>query len=302
MTQPMVSAEALRILESLAQALETIVLSYEEFANDTGWHHTEDSPMAADLKSLKRKFGPGGDWQGDELNHALTSAMVFLVVQEQHIQALAALLRQQLVFFSIAPIARSVLELSGRVAWLLDTRIDSRTRAARGFLGQIEDATKAKRTAYALDMKHASKFGQRLHDVRKVTAPARFDESEIETMKDGVMLIRKQRLPGLRDSLRINEEVHQNPWNAGGMYDYLSNATHPTLYTALEMFSVDGQTSSGRMTSLHLENMILPYRLCRTSAQAFLDTWALHAAYTGLDVELPRLLGRELDELPKPPG
>jgi hypothetical protein len=185
------------------------------------------------------------------------------------------------------------------VAWLLDPRVDTRTRAARGILGQIEDARQAKRTAYALHHANASRFGQQLHDLQKRSVPALFYPSELDEPKPGQLVIRGQQVPGLREGVLVNEQVQQNSWNAGGTYDYLSNATHPTLHTALEMFG-PSSPDSDTTTALRLDNMTYPYRLARNSALSFTDSWSLLAAYSGLEYDLPRSLARALDDLPEP--
>jgi hypothetical protein len=86
--------------------------------------------------------------------------------------------------------------------------------------------------------------------------------------------------PG-RGVRRVFERVHGTDWKAAGLYDLLSNASHPTPTMIYEL-TVPGREGSRRFD---LEDASYPVRLCRMATIALLHTWDLTAEYLGLDAD-----------------
>lgn len=80
------------------------------------------------------------------------------------------------------------------------------------------------------------------------------------------------------------------------MYAILSNASHPTLHSVLEGLS---PITTGPMGVVDTR---WPYNVVRAAIMGFVRSWAITAAYHGLDQEEAGDLGEEIDSLPGPPS
>lgn len=279
--------------------------SFVDFTERTQWEAAAGCPQKAELARLTRQYGPDAYWDGSDGRIAVSISSLFLLVIEQYLAGIAVLLRGYEVIFPLAPLVRSTLEIGGRIAWMLDPRICVRDRSARVFLITLENLTRAKTTAISLgETQTASKRGQDLHTLRKVTLVERYYPSEIKFLNSGELVLREQRLVGLSDGMRYLDDVHQKNDNSRGIYDYLSDASHPTFHTAMEMIyekpvNLDPEDVTPIYT-IGLETVIYPYRLARAAAVTFLDTWLLLADYLGQEASEAKTIGARIDELPEP--
>jgi len=285
--------------------------AFRAFGLRTRWQPEANviCPQRVEAELLARKLGPGGPWDGRDADLAAQMAVLMLPVGGQHLAGMAALLRSCEVIFPLAPLVRSLLEVCGRITWLLDPRVaNPRHRAARLMLARIDDATRAKSLAYALGQERdGSRLGQTLRDLRRRELGGRFYGSEVVPLANGGLIIAEQSLPGLRQSVAILDEVHDEAWNAGGLYDYLSAASHPTLRIAVEMLdresvlaaaeSAQDLASEARAINFRLPDMNYPRVLMRNATLTFLQTWALTASYHGVTTPELDELGNRIDRL-----
>ena len=298
-TVPPRSAVVLDLWVDLAN--EVLDAKYAWIA-ETNWEPTPDSPLAIERDLLLRQYGPGGDWDSSDSQNVLGVGSMFLELAGQHFEGLAALMTARQAIVPVAPVARSLLEACARVAWVLEPLpyqphrkafVNVRQRAARVTAVRLEDLTRAKTVAVSLSHTTAQRRVTAVKELRQEIIPARFWPSEIED-KDGKLTIRGQKLPGFRESAVHFARVHGVDWKAGGLYDYLANASHPTPTTILEI-TVPGELGNRRF---EIADPTYPCRLMRMSAIALLHTWAMLAQYLGRAAWSLDSLYQRIDALP----
>ncbi|MEV4266635.1 hypothetical protein [Kribbella sp. NPDC049584] len=285
------------MLDSLADHIDKILDRFYDFGVRSNWTETDDSPLVYERRWLSRHYGPDVYWDGSAANYAASSGVLFTAVSGQHLEGLRLLLRAREVIFAPAPPARSILEIAGHVFWLLDPRLQSlRDRAARTFLARLQDGTRRKTAALAVNHPQSPIFGGEVSDFRRRTIPSYFYASEIAPGPRGTIKLRGQSYPGLEEALGYIGEASEVPWNTSGMYAYLSNSSHPTLHVITDSLDVVG----GKITGFGLEDVTLPYRIARMAIMCFVRCWQITAAYHGLDQREAVELGEEVDTLPEP--
>lgn len=285
------------VLDNLVAHIDKILDAFYDFGSRTDWQATDDSQLIFERWKLSKQYGPGGDWDTSAADYAAYSGVLFTAVAGQHLEALRLLLDAREVIFAPAPPARAILEIAGHVSWLLDTRIDTvRDRAARVILAQVQDATRRKTAGLAVKHPDAPKLGGIVHELRSKTLPNLFYESERRANPSGALILREQSYPGLDEALRYISAVSGVPWNTGGMYAYLSNASHPTLHVITDSL----RETDGKVSGFGLEDATLPYRIVRMAIMCFVRCWQITAAYHGLDQREAVNLGVEVETLPKP--
>lgn len=282
-------------LVALAALCERVIAEYRAFGARTQWIRSAASPLELDREAMRRKLGPRGPWDGEPAREAGEIALLLLPAAQQHLAGIAGLLRECEVIFPVAPVARALLEHLGRVAWVLDPRINPRERAARATLIRVDDLTVAKKLAKSLGQtRRRSRLGQRLHHLRKVEIPARFYPSEIVAGDSGKLVIAGQEMPGLRESVDDLDDLYDTRWNAGGMYDFLSSATHPNVpfvwqmidkasWPPKELPGADDQLGAQAEFNFTLSDMTYPTRLVRNVLVTFVDVVDLAAQYHGIN-------------------
>lgn len=291
------TAAANAVLDGLADHIDKVIDSYQAFGSRTAWRATDGSPVALEKLNLARKMGPGRQWDGDDASHAAASAVLFTNQAGMHLEGIADVLRARHVVVPPVTPTRAILELAGHVYWLLDPRLSTslRRRAARVFLSRLDDATRAKTAAVAVGHPSAPRIGKAVRDRRRVTLPERFYPSEYVIEPGGDVVFKEDKAPGLAASLRYIEEISGVDWNTPAMYSILSNASHPTLHAVIEGLAPI------RSAPLDFADTRWPYNVVRAAIMGFVRSWAITAAYHGLDQEEAGDLGEEIDSLPAPP-
>lgn len=166
----------------------------------------------------------------------------YIYAASEHMAGLSVLYATEHVTIAPGPLMRAVVEYCSRVLWLLDPGASSEERLVRVFLEEIASAEEAKKVAGRLSGKdHKS------HELR-TTRYVKLRETAAEifggpvTDEDGRIVIGGQRLTRLHDCCTWALELTMKP-NASqdwrGIYDFLSNITHPTLYPVAELWTVD---------------------------------------------------------------
>ncbi len=251
-------------------------------------------------ESLSKHFGPRGDWNEGCSGYAADAALLFLLAQADHLDILRQIYETYVgLMFGVSPPVRSLLEINGYVFWLLHPDIESvRTRASRVLLSQINDAQRELKTAQELNapMQMISPRGRTLKALKRRVG-AEFWPSEISRDKHGHLHLRGERHPGPGEALRYLSVEGNQDWNSRGAYAVLSNASHPTLHTIMDLIQPG---SDGRAERFGRPDTVFHYRLARMAMAGLLSTWEIVAAYRGCDRTVPRQLTAELDELPEP--
>jgi hypothetical protein len=277
-----ISDESNHAFDTMADYYDRAARELQQYGDRTRWAGESQSLLERERVQFVRQLGPGGPWGESDLKHGLAASFTHLVFGARYLTGMSLLLRGREVL-CVPPLTRSLLELSARVAWLLDPRIGIRNRAARAFLNKVDYATRAKATAKSLSHPDLVRFGHDLRRLRKVDLGSRFYPSEVENV-DGRLTIRGESLPGFRQSLELMEAVYGVQWNAAGMYDYLSNSAHPTLHTALGNSRIVDDVDSGYLRlNVDSEDALNVLTLARNGVITFTYMWELVAIYMGVD-------------------
>jgi hypothetical protein len=299
-----VSLNDAAVLDGWADVIDDVLDAYLAWVDETKWQPKDDSPQQYELACMKQQFGPAGDWDGSDAQNALGLGSMFLSLSTQHLEGVVALVRARQIIVPLAPIVRSLFEACCRVAWMLEplkprphliAPLPIRLRAARVTAIRLEDLSRAKAVAVSLGARQAPKWGAEVRKLRQTTIPGMFYPSEISLQPDGSIVICEQRLPGLREGALAYEKTFGVDWKAGGAYDYLSNASHPTPTTVLEL-TVPEAIGTRRFG---IGNPSYPSRLCRLAAVSVLHTWNLMAQYIDTPASAVQPLLDRIDRLPE---
>lgn len=272
------------LLDALAAHVDKVLDAHDDFGRRTRWRAKVDSPLEEESQRMKRHYGPGGDWRGEQARHAGEIASLFSLAAAQHLDAIRVLLENREVIFSLAPLSRSVLEITGHTFWLLDTAVHNspRRRAARVVLAQIDDATRRVTAAKQVHHTDVEAYVKHLRRLRRDVVPSMFYPSEIEVDGSGRLTLCGEKVPRLGGSFKYIEAVTGVDWNTTGMYAYLSNASHPTYHVVRDAYVFDEVTGKGSFVA---DDARLPYLLTRAALMSFIRTWQINAKYRGLDAE-----------------
>lgn len=279
------------LLDAYAVAIDRSLDALYAWTSTTGWAWLPNCPLEQERSLMRRQYGPGGDWDGSDADTNLWLCSLYLLSAAQHLEGIRALLEARQVVVPVAPLVRSVFEVAGRVAWMLEPlphrirRLASwnvRVRAARLAVVRVEDLTRAKTVSLSMKSSLAPARGKDLHTLTKKLIPAQFYKSEIVRDNRGRLLIAGQGVPGLAEAGNVYTRLHGEDWSAGGVYDWLSNATHPTATALLELMS--DQNAAGQRR-FEIESADYPARLSRLALVTFLRTWSQIAQYLGQTLE-----------------
>lgn len=311
-----VGTEAASVLDGFADHINVLLdTQYDLMDGGHHWTPVAASPLEYARAAMKRHYGPGGDWDGAEAEQAGRLVTLLLGVAGQHLEGIRALLSSRHVVFSVAPLARCVVEAAGEAFWLAGGQLASpRDRAARVWMTRLHDATRRVTTAKAFDIQdtlegvpHAKKQVRNLEAlvkdkdaIRKKVIPSRFYPSEIEN-REGELTLRGQQRPGLSGSLKFIAEALGVVDSYTPMYSFLSDATHPTPYAIVETLQPASEVHSDlhRFGSTDLRR---EYVTTRAAVVAYQQLWLLSTAYFGLDTAEVIRVCDKIDAVPRPPG
>lgn len=135
--------------------------------------------------------------------------------------------------------------------------------------------------------------------LRNVEIPNRFYGSEIVN-DDGVITVREQHLPGLGGSLKyVAAGMGTEDWFTP-MYAFLSDATHPTPYAALETAKHAATAEDDDLHQFGSADMRREYMILQAAVHAYQQAWFITTSYFGLDTDVVVRVCDKVSELPKP--
>jgi hypothetical protein len=199
---------------------------------DTQWKPAAGSPAAEDREVLaaREPSTPG----------VIAGVLyIYVTTASEHLAGLGALYKQREVMYPPGPLLRAVVEHCARALWVLQRGDDVMDRLARAFLEALFSAEEAKKTAGHLEGKQSDLYraeAERFAGTRKMAEKV-FGAPILD--EDGRHKIRGQHLPGLVDCVAWMFRFLQQPLSeeaAVGVYDFLSDISHPTLYPHAQMW------------------------------------------------------------------
>jgi hypothetical protein len=270
---PEVDEQVAADLDAAADLCDLAYARYLTFAADLPPDGAaKDSPFKQSCRLANRQYGPSGNWDESWVQTATFHSEVYLLAASQHLTGIAALLRAREVAFPIAPLARSISELSARIVWLLDHRsLGIRQRCARAVLDYVDSTLREKQAAVAFQHRQASMIGQKYHYVRKVLPAQLFDPSEIVISPSGTLILSKQRLLGPSQMVEESGRIVDSP-EAKSTYDFLSAHVHPTIFAIAEMLhtEIDGEVLRHEV---RIEDADFPTKLTLNAVADFQRAW-----------------------------
>lgn len=299
-----VSERAAALLDAWADHIDVVLdAQWDLMGGGHHWVPDPNSTLEWVRARLTKKFGPVGIWDGAEAESSGRLATLMLAVSGQHLEGIADLLRARQVVFPVAPLARSIVESAGRTFWLIDPRAtESRDLAARVWMVRLENATRQVSTAkgWAADnVKLLEKLVKAKKLLREVEIPSRFYASEIAD-SDGVITLRGQRIPGLSGGLKyVAGGMGIEDWYTP-MYAFLSDATHPTPYAALDTLQPAGSIEDDPLHKFGSADMRREFMIYQAAVHAYQQSWWLVTSYFGLDTAAVIEVCDRVNDLPRP--
>lgn len=253
-TRPTPSPSDAARLDELASALTAGRDAYYRIAEEHKWVPIPGSQAETDANALHGRT-PTAVANGRLAEFPLISEAVatFLELSVHHCGALAALFQAGEVYGPPFGALRSVVEDCAYTLWMLDPELSAPDRLARAYVHNLRSAENANTAASRLGEKALAKPRKTAFaDVRADAAEA-FPGTTKEQIEGKVVAGHgyPKFLVEFTESLFKLAEDHaggtMTQRQANGLYTYLSNGTHPTLYVLRDMrelYEEDGATRS----------------------------------------------------------
>ncbi len=266
----------------LAELLHECRAAFRSTATDSQWLPNPTSAAARDISKLSEHDPPYP--QGTALK--ITSVLYFYMhAASEYLGALGALYVGHEVLIPNATLVRCSLEHCAVSAWLLQ-RGDGplEDRLARAYLEEIASAEEAKKTSGRLLGQDDPEHRRQAKEVKMLRDEAAtvFGESPMDD--DGKLSIRGQRRLGPTETVAWLLGFMGQPQDrtaALGVYDYLSNLSHPTLYPHIQMWTREDQAEEAR-SSMSLEDH---EKMIRLAVVPYYETLSYVMSYHGWPAE-----------------
>lgn len=281
-------------LNELAEVAEQCRISFLATADESLWQPREGSP-AARAKIILSQRDPAVSSADMSAGFDLVSEVVvtYLEIAAAHLGGLAALYRAEELIFPPLPVARSVVEHSSRVLWVLgDSPIRNVDILARAYLETFASAEATKAAASRLGSKQDENYlaaKWRWTEVRR-RAIATFPEATAEDLSESApgRTLAGQRFLGpeagvewMFGLLARSAGSSLSGSQARGVYGLLSSGTHPSLDLARQFRDPvnrgDHVEFTLRVNSTHLQ------RLLTTAVATFYNALSYVIDFYGAD-------------------
>ena len=213
----------------------------------------------------------------------------FLVMASGHLGGLAALFSSAEVMFSPPVLIRAVIENCAHAVWVLGDNPEEPAdhRLARAYLEELLSAEEEKKNAGRMLTKVHPAFMRADADYKALKAEilARFAGATKANLGEKSLL--NQKLPGLENAVTWMYAVTKRSGGvigfeeATGIYGFISNMTHPTLYSVQGKRFWGVEPSSGnRVADLRIEIGFLESE-ARAALAAFYNALTYVNSYFG---------------------
>jgi hypothetical protein len=180
-----------------------------------------------------------------ETGHRLVAGVVqtYLLTAAGHLGGLSALYRAGEVLFTPGMVVRGVIECSARVIWVLGDRDDGpEDLLVRGYLEELLSAEEAKKAAGRLGGKSTDMYKEldKTYKNLKAEIAGRFPGTALDDLSRWMLGGQTLAKPGavvtwMYGLLEKHAGSMVTSKMSEGIYDYLSNVTHPTLYPTRDL-------------------------------------------------------------------
>lgn len=268
-------------------------------AEKSHWHPAERS-VAAKLAVDLERIDPAGFTLISEV------VVTYLEIAAGHLGGLAALYRSGEAMFPPLPLARSVLELTAHVMWVIGKPpVEAEEILARAYLEEFTSRETAKQAAGRMDLKTSESHQRAKREWTEFRERilAVFQETDMNELGGSPVgrTIGGQVFPRPEDCVEaMFDMLHAavggiNQRQASGVYGFLCAGTHPSLFQARAMRRyVDHGDHAGTILRVdvgHLE------RLLALTVAAYYNALSYTLDFYGLDRGAHDALTRKIDEV-----
>ena len=238
----------------------------EAFHATTDRYHWIPEPRSAAAEDAAALPSPDPEITAPhgETGHRMIAEVVqtFLLTASGHLGALASLYKDSEVLFSPPLLVRAVVENCAHALWVLGDDPDEapENRLARAYLEELLSAEEARKNAGRMRTKaHPSyEHADIAYTALKQQILARFPSASRQDL--GNRTLNGQKLPNLEATVTWMYALTERHGGtikgdtASGIYGFLSNMTHPTLYPARQrQIRGDNPAHDHPVTHLHIE-------------------------------------------------
>jgi hypothetical protein len=237
-------------LTEISLAFYGCQLAFRELAEETEWRPGPSSPAEQDRERLQAHEPP---YPPEAATLIIFLNYFYMSAVSEHFGALGALYEKKQVLIPPPALVRCVLEHCARVLWVLQQGDQpTEDRLARAYLEVLFSAVERKKTTGRIHGKDSDSYRADVRALKDVRERATAVFGEPIMTDDGQHIIRGQTMLGLEDCVAwMLRFIKQTPGLADhrGIYDYLSNVSHPTLYPHIEMWNIDERDGEQTLVS-----------------------------------------------------
>jgi hypothetical protein len=281
------------VVSRLAEIADLFVASRDAFfesADRFRWTPTPGSPAAHAAAELPSPDPAVAEPRG-ETGHRLIAEVVqtYLLTASGHLGGLASLYASCEVTFPAPALIRSTIENCAHVLWVLGKESDesSENRLARAYLEELLSAEEAKKNAGRMRAKtHPNHvLADKHYTALKDEIIARFPGTTRDEL--GKPTLNGQVLPRPEASVSWMYELTQSYGGtigsrAGtGIYGFLSNMTHPTLYSARQRHEWSDDPVTGHQVTYPRVDLGFAENAARVALATFYNTLNYTTSYFG---------------------
>lgn len=283
--------------------------AFHETADTYQWIPAPGSPAANDADALPSP-DPGIVEPRGETGHRLIAevAQIFLLTATGHLGGLASLYASNDIIFSSALLLRAVIENCAHALWVLGDDPDepAENRLARAYLEDLYSAEEAKKNAGRMRGKtHESHVhAEQAYTTLKSQILARYPEATRQSLGEGTLL--NQKIPGLEAAVKWMYSLTEaaggtiTQEQASGIYGYLSNMTHPTLYPVRQHRGWYDDSEKGSMVAYLRVDLGSVEDEARAAIAAFYNAMTYTTSYFGWPAKvMDRLEAKIAAAIPK---
>lgn len=242
-----------------------------------------------------------------ETGHRLIAEVVqtYLLTASGHLGGLASLYASGEVFFPPAALIRATIENCAHAIWVLgdDPTEPSENRLARAYLEELLSAEEAKKNAGRLGAKTDPMHVQAndYYKLLKGQILTRFPGTDAETL--GRRTLNGQTLLNPEATVAWMYALAERAAASGvgdraalGIYGFLSNMTHPTLYPARQLREWTDDPAAGHSVAYLRLDLDFLERQASAAVMAFYNALAYVTSYFGWHTSVHDGLTAKIDE------